>query len=304
MKLHSLGYLLKEGVKSLWKNRTMSIASIGVLISCLLLTGIAGVLSLNLSSIMLSFESDNSIMVFLDPAMSTVSTVKFADNFKSIDNIANYEFVSKDEAMDKVKNMVGDEKSLLEDLEGEENFLPAGYSLTLKEIEKYDETVEQLNSMEGIYKVADDYRATAQKLSRLERLIRYASIGIVFVLAIVSLFIISNTIKVTMFSRRMEISIMKSVGATNGFVRVPFIVEGIMIGIISGIVAASLLLLAYKQIAQIISTIAPFFTTLNLDPFRPMLYVAYVVVGTLFGLLAGGISIGKYLRKQGENAVT
>lgn len=303
MKLHSLGYLLKEGVKSLWKNRTMSIASIGVLISCLLLTGIAGVLSLNLSSIMYSFESDNSVMVFLDPAMSTVSTVKFADNFASLENVSNYEFVSKEEAMEKVKNMVGEEKSLLEDLEGEENFLPAGYSLTLKNIDKYDETVEELNRMEGVYKVADDYRATAQKLSRLERLIRYASIGIVLILGIVSLFIISNTIKVTMFSRRMEINIMKSVGATNGFVRIPFIVEGIMIGIISGVLAATLLLLAYKQIAQIITTIAPFFTTLNLDSYRLMLYLAYIIVGMLFGLLAGGISIGKYLRKQGENAV-
>ncbi|WP_099204524.1 permease-like cell division protein FtsX [Scatolibacter rhodanostii] len=303
MKLHSLGYLFKEGIKGLWKNRTMSIASIGVLISCLLLTGIAAVLSLNISAIMYSAESDNSVMVSLNTSMSRLSTIKFAEEFKNIDNIDSYEFLPKEDGLESVKGMLDDEGKLLQGLEGTDNFLPDAYVVTLKDISRYDETIEQIKSLDGVYKVSDSYRETAQKLSRLERLIRYASIGIVLILGVVSLFIISNTIKVTMFSRRMEISIMKSVGATNGFVRIPFIVEGVMIGILSGALAATLLVLAYHQISSIIGTIASFITVLNLDPYRELIYVAYILIGMLFGLLGGGISIGKYLRKQGENSV-
>ena len=96
---------------------------------------------------------------------------------------------------------------------------------------------------------------------------------------------------------------MKSVGATNGFVRIPFMVEGILMGVISGALSATLLMLAYDQIAAIITTIAPFITALDLEPYRGILYAVYLVAGTLFGLIGGGISIGKYLRKQGENAV-
>ncbi len=304
MRLHSLGYLIKEGIKSLWKNRTMSIASIGVLISCLLLTGVATAISLNISAIMYTFESDNSVMLYLQDTTPRIAAIKFSEKLGEIDNIDSWEFVSKEQALVDVKGMIDDNGNLLEGLDGAENFLPDGYRVTLKDITRYDETIKQLKDMDEVQEVNDSYRGTAQKLSNLDRLIRYASVGIVLVLAIVSLFIISNTIKVTMFSRRMEINIMKSVGATNGFVRVPFIVEGVLIGIISGALAATLLMFTYEQITGIVSTIVPFITALNLSQYRWVLYIAYIVVGMFFGLVAGGISIGKYLRKLGENAIT
>ncbi len=303
MKLRSLGYLFKEGLKGLWKNRTMSVASIGVLISCLLLTGIAAVLSLNISSLMYQLEGQNSVMVSLDRSLSRISTIQFAEKLEEIENVDSYRFVPKEEGLKSIKQKMDTEGKILENLGSEESFLPDAYFVTLKDISQYDETVEYLQSMEEVQKVSDDYRTTAQKLSRLERLIRYASIGIVVILGIVSLFIISNTIKVTMFSRRMEINIMKSVGATNGFVRVPFIVEGVLIGVLSGVLSATLLMLAYKQIAKLISSITPFITSLNLVPYQIYIYIVYIVVGMLFGLLGGGISISKYLRKQGENAI-
>ena len=103
MKLHSLGYLFKEGIKGLWKNRTMSIASIGVLISCLLLTGVAGVLSLNISSIMYSLEGDNSVMLFLKTSTPRLSAIQFSENFASMDNIESYEFLPKEDALESVK---------------------------------------------------------------------------------------------------------------------------------------------------------------------------------------------------------
>ena len=121
-------------------------------------------------------------------------------------------------------------------------------------------------------------RSPTTALSSLDRVVRYGSVGIVAVLAVVSLFIISNTVKVTIFSRRMEINIMKSVGATNGFVRVPFIVEGIVIGIISGLVSATILYYAYDSLVKVVINLAPFLTIVNIHPYVFALYAKATII--------------------------
>lgn len=300
--MHSFGYLFKEGIKSLWKNRTMSIASIGVLISCLLLTGIASLLSLNISAIMQQVEKSNSITVYLDDKMPTLSSMKLGEQLWNIENIEDYTFIPKDEGLDTVIDMLGENGQLLYGMSGSRNFLPDAYRITIKDLSRFDETIAEVTAIEGVDHVTD-FSDTANKLSNLDSVVRYGSIAIVLILAVVSLFIISNTIKVTMFSRRMEISIMKSVGATNGFVRIPFIVEGIIIGMLSGLSSAALLVLVYDKMVEGIYGIVTFLTAVDIAPIIGFLFVAYAVVGMLFGIVAGGISIGKYLKKEGENAV-
>lgn len=300
--MHSLGYLFKEGVKSLWKNRTMSIASVGVLISCLLLTGIAALLSLNMSTIMQHAEQSNSITVFLTDTTPRLTSLKIGEKLWEIDNIADFTFVPKEDGLESVIEKLGENGKLLYGLYGQNNFLPDAYRVTMKELSLYKETITQIKAVEGVESVSE-YSETANKISNLEKIVRYASIIIVLVLAVVSLFIISNTIKVTMFSRRMEINIMKSVGATNGFVRIPFIVEGIIIGVISGVASAACLIFAYDKMVGVMYSIAAFLKLVDISSITWILFVAYALVGMLFGIAAGGISIGKYLKKEGENAV-
>lgn len=303
MSLHSIGYLFKEGIKSLWKNRTMSLASIAVLISCLLMTGIAGLLTINLSVIMESIESNNTIIVYLNEGLPTLTAVKIGEEIKQMDNIGDCTFVSKDDALsDIMQGMGGENDALFYGMQGQENPLPDSYTISLLDLSKYDETISAIQAIEGVDDFSN-YRDVANKLSNLDRLVRYCSIAIVVVLAVVSLFIISNTVKVTMFSRRMEIIIMKSVGATNGFVRIPFIVEGIVIGVISGVISATALYFAYDKAVEAVYAIAPFLTVVNIQPYLWMLYIAYIAVGMLFGIMGGVMSIGKYLKKEGENAI-
>ena len=301
MSLHSIGYLFREGLKSLWKNRTMSIASIGVLISCLLLTGFAGMASLNLSVMMRSIEGNNSVRVYLQENVPSLTAVKIGEEIRLIDNISACTFVPKDDALANMMQDI-DGGSLLESFLGNENPLPDAFDISLEDLALYDETIAAITSLEGVSHVSN-YSDVANTLSNLDRLVRYCSIAIVIVLGVVSLFIISNTVKVTIFSRRVEINIMKSVGATNGFVRVPFIVEGLVIGIISGLVSATVLYFAYDKVIQVIYSLAPFLTAVDIHPYVVWLYAGYVVVGMLFGLLGGTISIGKYLKKMGENAI-
>lgn len=301
--MHSFGYLLSEGLKSLWKNRTMSIASIGVLISCLLMTGIAGLLSLNLSETMASVEGNNVTTVFLKQGLPSLTAVKVGEELKQLDNVGECSFVPKDDALANIiQGMDEEEGVLLYGMQGLENPLPDSYTISMVDLSQYEATIAAIQAVEGVDSITN-IQEIVTKLNNLDRLVRYCSIGIVAVLGVVSLFIISNTVKVTMFSRRTEINIMKSVGATNGFVRIPFIIEGMVIGMFSGAISASVLYFAYDKAVAVVYSIAPFLSIVDIHPYAWMLYIGYIAVGMLFGMMGGMISIGRYLKKEGENAI-
>ena len=299
MKISSLKYLIREGLRNIWCNRTMSFASVGVLVSCLLLTGAAVLFSMNIDSAMQSLEGNNSIRVVLDDGLPTLKGVQVVEEIRKMDNIEECIFIPKDEA---IKQYLGDDDTLLQGLTGEDNPLPDAARVTLGDLEKYDETVDAILAMDGVQQV-DDYSEIAEKLTSLDQLITMAGFWIVLLLSLVSLFIISNTIRVTMFSRRLEISIMKSVGATNWFVRLPFVVEGIVIGLFSGILAGALLIFAYQNLLNVVTNIVPFFTPVELEPIAVRIVLIFVGTGVLFGAVGGAISIGKYLRKEGGDIV-
>ena len=302
MKIHNIGYLFKEGIKNLWKNRTMSIASIGVLISCLLLTSCAVLISMNLTSMMSSIEGNNSVTIYLNEGLPSLSAIEVGEQIRSIENISECNFVPKDDALADMMERLGDDGTILNGLDGDDNFLPDAYTISMYDLSLYDDTMNQIQAIEGVDRYTD-YSHIATMLSNIDLIVRVASLAIIVILGIVSLFIISNTVKVTMFSRRTEISIMKSVGATNGFVRIPFIVEGMIIGLISGGVSVTVLLLAYDRAVMALYNIVPFLTAVDIDPYIGYIIAAYAVVGALFGLFGGSISIGKYLNNEGENAV-
>lgn len=300
--MHSIGYLFREGIKSLWKNRTMSIASVAVLISCLLMTGVAGLLSVNLSITMKSIEGNNSITVYLQDGLPSLTAVKVGEEIKKLENIGECTFIPKDVGMAKMMDNMEGSTELFNGLLGDANPLPDAYEISMVDLSLYDQTIAQIRDVEGVNKITD-LRDVANRLNSLDRLVRYCSIGIVAILSVVSLFIIANTVKVTMFSRRMEIKIMKSVGATNGFVRIPFIVEGIVIGILSGTISATILYFAYDKAVEVVYGIVPFLTAMDLSPYVLLLYLGYIAAGMLFGVMGGIVSISKYLKKEGENAI-
>lgn len=298
MKLISIKYFLKEGFKNVWINGMMSIASILVMICCMILTGSAVLMSVNISSTLKTIESRNSITVYLEQDVTSVQSAKIGEKISQLPNILDCEYYSREEAVKKYEDMLG---SLFDVLQGDENPLPDVFHVTMKDLSIYEETVDSLKLVEGVNTVSDRSE-TAKKLTDLNNLVANAGFWIVVSLGAVSLFIISNTIKVTMYSRRFEINIMKSVGATNWFIRIPFIVEGMCIGLISAIFSTGILKLVYDQIMEIINKIIPF----KGIPFEDMLleiFLAFVVSGILFGLIGGVISISRYLKKEGGDVV-
>ena len=298
--MKGFGYLVKEGVKNVWSNRIMSIASVCVLVSCLVLTGAAVLFSMNVSKMVDAVGQNNEITVHVDEKLSQLETSYVGRDLEALDNVANVIFVSGDEALEQFKSQVGEQ--LFERLGEREKVLPDAYRVSMKDLSKYEETVSQIKKISGIDDITDR-RAFADKLTKVSNLVNIIAVGIVVVLIIISLFIIANTIRATMYSRRFEISIMKSVGATDRFVRMPFLVEGMVIGFISAALSTGALALLYDALVKVLIK-----TDLPIDylPFADvvvMLATAFVIVGVLVGFFGGFISIRKYLKKEGNEVL-
>ena len=298
MRASSIKYLIKEGFKNIWSNKLMSVASIGVLLSCLLITGSAVLFSVNVKSAMKKIEDQNSFTVYLDKDVSSLEAVQIGEKIKKISNVSSCAFFSKEDAINKYKETLG---SLFEGLQGENNPMPDAYRVSMYDLSVYEETINQIASIDGVDTVGDRSKA-AESLVRLDKLITSIGFWIVLILGAVSLFIVSNTISVTMYSRRLEISMMKSVGATDGFIRIPFVVEGIVIGLISATIALACLGALYETCMKMINQIIPFlhieFTSMILP-----VAVSFIAAGILFGLIGGLISISKYLKKGGGDII-
>lgn len=296
MKFSGLGYLIKEGIKNIWSNRMMSIASIGVLISCLLLTGAAELLTINVSSAIESIGGTNVTRVFLEQQITDLEAVHIGDKLARIPNVEKTVFISKDDAIKDYQDTLRED--IFEQLLGEGNPLPNAIDVTMTDLALYDDTIAQVLAVEGVDSVRDT-REIAQKLTSLNNLVSTMSLWIMAALVLISVFIISNTIRMTMYSRRFEISIMKSVGATDTFVRIPFVIEGMVIGLISGVISSVLLLLLYDVVMKTMQNIVSF----NFIPYSQVggwATLAFIVAGVFIGALGSVVSIGRYLKKEGN----
>lgn len=296
MRISGLGYLLKEGIKSIWSNRMMSIASIGVLVSCLLLTGAAELITLNVSTVVDEIGGENVTRVFLKQEVTDLEAVYIQDEIGKISNVSNTEFVSKDDAIMEYEDTLRED--IFSQMQGDGNPLPNSVDVTLTDLSLYDDTMAQITAIEGVDSVRDT-REIAQKLTSLSTLVSSMSLWIVLALSLISVFIISNTIRMTMYARRFEISIMKSVGATDTFIRIPFVFEGMIIGLISGVIGSLLLTLVYDAVMKGVQNIIQF----KFIPYGELaiyVWLIFIAAGMLIGMLGSIISIGRYLRKEGN----
>ncbi|MBQ6708932.1 MAG: permease-like cell division protein FtsX [Clostridia bacterium] len=293
----SLGYLTKEGFRNTWVNRLMSTASIAVLMSCLIMVGVAMMLLVNMNAIIGDIEDQNVIMVFIEDNASDAQIEKMGKEIKAMDNVESCVFVSKEEAF---KTQIKDLKSVAELFDDEsDNPLPDSYKVTLKDLKYFEKSIDSLKKLDNVSSLREN-RNLAQKIMQISNAITYISITVIAILLLVSLFIISNTIKITMYNRKLEINIMKSVGATDWFIRWPFMVEGMVLGSISGVAAVGLVWLIYefavKKIMQVLSL-------LGTSPVEFTKYVlpmlgCFVAVGIVIGSIGSAFSIRKYLKEQ------
>lgn len=294
--MRGFGYLAKEGFKNVWSNRIMSIASVCVLISCLILTGAASLLSVNVQKVVESVGQSNETTVFLKDNVSELEAVYLGKDIEKIDNISSVRFYSKEEAFESYRKQLGDD--LFEKISEESNPLPDAYIVAMDDLSKYDETVAKIQQINGVDRITNR-SDIAKKLTDISNLVNLVCIWIIIALMVISLFIIANTIRATMYSRRFEISIMKSVGATNNFVRLPFLVEGMVIGLIAALLSTGLITLLYNAGMAAIESFVPI-TSIPFDELFVYVAAAFVIAGLVIGFFGSFISIRKYLKMEGN----
>lgn len=297
----SLKYLTKEGFRNIWTNRMMSLASICVLMSCLVLIGSAAMIFFNIDSLLGKIEEENVIMVYIAREATDEQISEMETQINNLGNIKEIEFVPKEDAwQEQLATMEKAQAEFFTQVSSDIP-LPDAYKVTVDNLDLFDQTVDGLNKLDHIDTIREN-KDLAQKLVAIRKGISVVAIVIVAVLLAISLFIISNTIKLTVYSRRLEISIMKSVGATNNFVRFPFVIEGMILGVLSGVISLGLVWglyeLAVKQFSELLSS-------LNLqaiafvDYALPMLGI-FVAIGVICGVGGSVVTMSKYLNKEGS----
>ncbi len=296
-------YLVREGLRNAWANRLMTFASVGVLVCCLVLMGSAVLVSVNITHIMELFEDKNVVMVFLNDTVSgSDTTMTVADVQKKIltvDNVDpdNIEFVPKEKGFSSLMDRFDEKLKIMDTLGDTANILPDAFKVGFKDPTRYETTVQQLKNLPEVYTVRDN-REYAEKLMGINQTVTVVGAWIVGLLLVVSLFIITNTIKLTMYVRKLEISIMKSVGATDWFIRMPFLVEGIVIGLVAGLISFGLVSYIYSAAASSITDVL----ATGVLPYTSMLFnllLAFIGSGVLSGAIGSLVSIRKYLRNDG-----
>ena len=306
MRWSSFKYLVRQGWHSMVANRLMTLASVGVLSACLFITGVALLLSLNVNSFVSGLSEQNEVEFFLTDETTADAAAQLQTQIAAMDNVAECLYISKSQAVEEMKVYLGDDAGVLKDYEGEgnpANPLPASFRVTVKDLAYLSDTVSQIQTLLGA-SVSSVQSPTelGTTLVNLQRVVVAVGWGLVIVLGVISIVVINNTIRLTVFARRKEINIMKFVGATNGFIRLPFFVEGMTVGAIAGLVASVLVGGGYlgllKALAQPEASWLSEFTRCML-PFKTvMLPMAglFVAFGMVIGSTGCATSIRKHLK--------
>ena len=305
MRYNVITYLLGEGIRNVFKNKKSTSASIIIMSLTMLIFGVFFVITQNINSIMKQIESEQGIEVFLYD-ISEDQTKALEVYIRNIDGINTVEYKSKEDALNQLKSQFKDREDLLSGYD-ENNIFPASYVVTLTDLTKNNEVKQKIEEYdkdkpdtEKVIKKITSSDETITTLINLANGIRIITGVILVILIIISIFIISNTIKLTVHARRKEISIMKYVGATNSFIRWPFIVEGIIIGIISGAISIIILGINYNLIAnKILESQVVSAMSINLLTFADMfglIVLVYTILGVGIGILGSCISMRRYLK--------
>ncbi len=300
MKYSILGYFIGEGFSNVFKNKKSTGASLMIMCATMIIFGIFLILGENINHFVDEVESEQGISVFVKNEATQEQIDELGEKIRAIDGVNTVEFVSKDEALEQMKERFGERQDLLEGYEGENNIFTASYVVTLTDLTKSKAVQDQISTYTDVVKKINSKDEVTSTLINLANGIKIVTGVILVLLVIISIFIIANTIKLTVHARRKEISIMKYVGATNNFIRWPFIVEGMIIGILASIISIVIVGFAYNFVAEKLVN-AEFMQLINMslisfsDMFSSIIFV-YMLLGIGIGVLGSVISMRKYLK--------
>lgn len=301
MRISTIAYTVKQGVRNIWRNKMFSLASIATMSACIFLFGLFFSIVTNFQAMVKEAESGVAVTVFFDEGITQEKIDDIGDEIKKRPEVANYEFKSAEQAWEEFKvDYFGDHADAAAGFEDDNPLANcASYSIYMQDVSMQATLVDYLKGVDGVREVRQS-EVAANTLSDFNKLIGYISVGIIVILLAVAVFLISNTVTTGIAVRKDEIAIMKLIGATDAFVRAPFIVEGVLIGLIGSVIPLALL---YVMYSNIISYIGEKFSFLSsLIKFLPVDYVFQtllpvgLILGVGIGFLGSRLTIRKHLK--------
>lgn len=294
MKFRTSEYFIAEVLRSLKRNSWMSFASIGTVAVSLFVLGVFLILVLNMNRMASALESQVQISVYLEDSLKKADIESLEKDINNMQGIETVKFVSRDDAKERLAERLGDQKYLLDAL-GDKNPLPNAFEITVARPDMVETAANALDKMEGV-ESAKYGQDVVEHLFDITRLMRIFGLLLMVLLAGATLFIISNTIRLTVFARRKEIAIMKYVGATDWFIRWPFLLEGVVLGFIGGLIAAVALRSFYAAMAAKIYNTLAFFPLMPQYPFMNYVTIAIILAGMVIGATGSTISLKRFLK--------
>ncbi|MDD6246051.1 MAG: permease-like cell division protein FtsX [Firmicutes bacterium] len=294
MKKNNIGYLLREGFRGVFLHGFMSFAAVCVTVACLIIMGTFSLVLYNVHVMIVDLEKENQVLVYIDEDYSEAEAKSVGSRINLISNVHEAKFVSREQALD---NFVGKQSDTTAFNGVDASILRDRYEVTVEDNSLLEQTVAEIEKIDGVAEVSAHYEI-ANGFQSLQKVLNIASMVIIIVLFVVSLFIISNTVKLAMYSRSEEIAIMKMVGATNSFIRLPFVVEGFILGMLGAVIAFFLEWGLYDFLQAKIAAV----DTLRLFQIVPfaevieLVAISYALTGFAVGVVGSLLSIRKFLK--------
>lgn len=295
MRAKTITYFFEEGAKGFWVNGLMSVASVFIVVASLLILGIYMAFSLNINYIGTQFEQQYEIRAFIESGTSEERLNQIKDEISKIKHVKNAEIVTAGQAFEDYKGTLGGDSDILDGLKDGDNPLRDAVKITLSDLNSANSVAKAVSEIPNVAKVRNS-QDVVQSLLKLTAAIRHGSMILMILLSVVAVFIISNAIRMTVFARRRDIGIAKFLGATDWFIRWPFIIEGVIMGVVGALIALALVVPGYNYIYTSLNNMAgnavKFYTT---DVIVKEISVWFVGIGALLGAFGSGISLGRYL---------
>lgn len=294
MKVRTIEYFIREAFSSLRHNGLMSIASVSTVALSLLILGMFLIMVLNLNHMASTLESQVQISVYLQDTLKDQEIREIGTRITKLPGVVQVTFVHKDEALTRFKQRLGEQQGLLAVL-GDTNPLPNAFEVKVDKPEKVKPVAQAVAQLKGVEN-ARFGQEIIEQLFTLTKMVRLIGLALIVFLALAALFIISNTIRITVFARRKEIGIMKYVGATDAFIRWPFLIEGMILGFSGAVIAVLLLVEAYTLLTGQIYQKLVFLPLIPKYPFLNYVSILLIVAGTVIGALGSTISLKRFMK--------
>ena len=293
MRINNIGYLLKEGLRGIFLHGFMSFAAVCVTVACLLIVGSFSILAYNLDVMVEDLNQTSEILVYIDSSLSDAEARSVGTKINALDNILQATFVSREEALE---NFIEDHDYDAAFSGVQSQDLRHRFVVTLEDNTKMEQTDSQLKNIPGVAKTKAAYEM-AEGFTTIQSVLHIASVALIAVLLVISLLIISNTVKLAMYDRRNEIAIMKMVGATNGFIRLPFVVEGFSLGMMGAILAFGLEWVMYDALVNRIAEVdaLQLFKFVSFQELLIPMVITFAAAGLFVGIVGSWTSIRKFM---------